>query len=100
MKKPKNLIRTTAKEDAEINRGIARDPDNPEITGIDKLVRVQKVLPDLVKNPPRRRGPNKAPTKEKVSIRLSQEVLDHYRNQGPGWQKKIDETLKESIGIK
>jgi uncharacterized protein (DUF4415 family) len=98
MKKPKNLIRPTAAEDAAINRGIADDPDNPEITDMEDFVPAREVLPDLVKNPPRHRGPNKAPTKEKVSIRLSQEVLDHYRNQGPGWQTKIDEALKVEIG--
>ena len=32
-----------------------------------------------------------------VSIRLSPEVLDHFRGTGPGWQTRIDETLKRSV---
>jgi uncharacterized protein (DUF4415 family) len=44
-----------------------------------------------------KRGPQKAPTKKLVSLRLSPEVIDHYRSTGRGWQTRIDSTLKESI---
>lgn len=30
-------------------------------------------------------------------IRLSREVLDHLRASGPGWQSRLDETLREAI---
>jgi uncharacterized protein (DUF4415 family) len=43
------------------------------------------------------RGPQKAPTKKLVSLRLSPEVLDHYRATGPGWQTRIDEALKRVV---
>jgi uncharacterized protein (DUF4415 family) len=43
------------------------------------------------------RGPQKAPTKRLISLRLSQEVLDHYRSLGPGWQARMDEALKKTI---
>jgi uncharacterized protein (DUF4415 family) len=49
---------------------------------------------------PNKRGPQKAPTKRLVSLRLSQEVVDHYKSQGPGWQTRIDEALKKSIALK
>ena len=45
------------------------------------------------------RGPQKAPTKVPVSIRLSPEVLAHYKATGPGWQTRIDEDLKKAAGI-
>jgi uncharacterized protein (DUF4415 family) len=30
-----------------------------------------------------------------TTLRLSPEVLDYFKKQGPGWQKKIDEALKD-----
>lgn len=45
----------------------------------------------------RGRGPQKAPTKEMISIRLSPEVLDYFRGTGGDWQARIDETLVTAI---
>jgi uncharacterized protein (DUF4415 family) len=44
-----------------------------------------------------RRGPQKAPTKKLVSLRLSPKVIDHFKAAGPGWQTRIDGALLESI---
>lgn len=44
-----------------------------------------------------RRGPQKAPTKKLVSLRLSPEVIDHFKAGGPGWQTRIDTTLRKLI---
>jgi len=44
-----------------------------------------------------KRGPQKAPTKKLVSLRLSPEVVEHFKATGPGWQTRIDSTLMESI---
>jgi len=44
-----------------------------------------------------KRGPQKAPTKKLVSLRLSPEVVAHFRSTGPGWQTRIDSTLLKSI---
>lgn len=44
-----------------------------------------------------KRGPQKAPTKKLVSLRLSPEVIDHFKSTGPGWQTRIDSTLRDSI---
>jgi uncharacterized protein (DUF4415 family) len=44
-----------------------------------------------------KRGPQKAPTKKLVSLRLSAEVVDHFKSTGPGWQTRIDSTLLKSI---
>ncbi len=43
------------------------------------------------------RGPQIAPTKQLVSLRLSPEVLAHYKASGPGWQTRIDQTLKRVV---
>src|ERR1700676_356243 len=44
-----------------------------------------------------KRGPQKAPTKTLVSLRLSPEVIEHFKATGPGWQTRIDSTLREVI---
>lgn len=45
----------------------------------------------------RARGPQKTPTKASTTIRLSREVLDHFRSGGPGWQSRIDDALRDWI---
>lgn len=62
-----------------------------------------EVLPaDLLAILPKRkrgeRGPQKTPTKEQVTLRLDPEVLAFFKKRGPGWQTRINETLKRSIG--
>jgi uncharacterized protein (DUF4415 family) len=43
------------------------------------------------------RGPQKAPTKVAISIRLSKEVIDAFKADGPGWQARIDEALRAAV---
>jgi len=43
------------------------------------------------------RGPQKAPVKERVSLRLSPEVVDYFRASGSGWQTRLDQALKEYV---
>ena len=59
-----------------------------------------EVFPELAASIRRGRGPNKAPTKKLVSIRLSGQVLDAYKAKGPGWQSRIDEDLRRINKIK
>jgi uncharacterized protein (DUF4415 family) len=41
------------------------------------------------------RGPQKAPTKERITIRLSREVVERFRESGDGWQTRVDAALHE-----
>jgi uncharacterized protein (DUF4415 family) len=41
------------------------------------------------------RGPQRAPTKERITIRLSQEVVQPFRATGDGWQTRVDAALKD-----
>lgn len=41
------------------------------------------------------RGPQKAVTKERITIRLSHEVVEQFRATGDGWQTRIDGALKD-----
>jgi uncharacterized protein (DUF4415 family) len=37
--------------------------------------------------------------KETVSLRIDQDVLEHYRSEGPGWQDRINAVLREASNI-
>jgi uncharacterized protein (DUF4415 family) len=41
------------------------------------------------------RGPQKAPTKQATTIRLSPEVMAAFKATGSGWQTRIDAALKD-----
>ena len=41
------------------------------------------------------RGPQKAPTKQATTIRLSPEVMAAFKATGAGWQTRIDDALKD-----
>lgn len=41
------------------------------------------------------RGPQKTPTKERITIRLSPEVVQPFRATGNGWQTRVDAALKD-----
>jgi uncharacterized protein (DUF4415 family) len=45
----------------------------------------------------RRGRPAGSATKEAISIRLDKDVLAHFRRLGPGWQARINETLRRSM---
>ena len=46
---------------------------------------------------PGERGPQKAPTKQRISLRLSRDVVDTFRATGDGWQTRIDDALREYV---
>jgi uncharacterized protein (DUF4415 family) len=44
--------------------------------------------------------PKSASRKEAVSLRLDPEVLDYFRDQGPGWQSRINAALRKAAGLR
>ncbi|MER8370522.1 BrnA antitoxin family protein [Mesorhizobium sp. M0306] len=38
--------------------------------------------------------------RELVSIRIDRAVLDHFQEDGPGWQDRINDTLRRAISKK
>lgn len=80
--------------------GIVFDEDNPEWTEGDfRRSKPASELPADIQNAfPRMRGRQKSPTKVAVSIRLSEDVVRHFKDGGPGWQTRIDEALRWAIG--
>ena len=71
--------------------------DSPALTREDfaKARPFAEALPELAASIRKGRGPNKAPTKKLVSLRLSGQVIDAYRAKGPGWQSRIDADLRK-----
>ena len=41
------------------------------------------------------RGAQKSPTKERVTIRLSRDVVERFRATGDGWQTRVDAALQD-----
>ncbi len=78
-----DLKRLDAMTDKDIARQVAEDPDvAPDMTTVDF---------------PRVRGSQFLPTKTSITIRLSNEVLEHFRKDGKGWQSRMNEFLLEKI---
>lgn len=87
------------KKSGYTKRDLREVSDNPELTKADfaKARPFAEVFPDLSASIRRGRGPNKAPTKKLVSLRLSPEVVEHFKSTGPGWESRIDETLRKAV---
>ena len=75
--------------------------DIPEWTAADfKRARpAAEVFPEIVAawRKRRGRGPQKAPTKKLVSLRLDRDVLERFRKTGPGWQGRVNKALRASL---
>ena len=91
-------------EEAAIHAGIAADPEwGPEELDMSKARPAREVLPDLVERYEReqaelrRRGPQKAPTKEHISLRLDADLVEYFRSSGRGWQTRLNAMLRRSV---
>lgn len=71
------------------------DDDNPEWTAEDlkRAVPFSK-LPESLQTKLRGR-PKAGVTKERITIRLSPEVVERFRASGNGWQTRMDAALKD-----
>ena len=75
--------------------------DSPELTE-EQMARARPfgdVFPDLARSIKKGRGPGKKPAKRLVSLRLSPDVLDHFKAKGRGWLTRIDETLRRAAKL-
>lgn len=84
-KSGRKLLLNTPEEEAQINAGIAADPDTYELSD-----------EEFTKLRPVGRPPAEV-TKDKITIRLSREVTDYFRATGKGWQTTVNEILLEYV---
>lgn len=82
----RTLIRPTAKEDAVITTAALSDEDAIPLTDAEW---------DAVKPFVRRGRPVASVTKERITIRLSHDVVEQFRASGDGWQTRVDAALKD-----
>jgi uncharacterized protein (DUF4415 family) len=83
MPKPRPLIDDTG----EVRELTAAD--------LDKFLPAREALPGSLQRKLGVRGPQRAPTKERITIRLSQDVVQPFRATGAGWQTRIDAALRD-----
>ncbi len=82
-----------------------QDNENPEWTAEDfsQARPASEVLPQVfgekkAKEMLKPRGrPRVEFPKERINIRLSHEVIAHFKSAGPGWQTRMDSALKQFI---
>lgn len=83
--KPGTLL-PTPEEDAAITAAAQADPDATPLTDAEWAEAKPKA----------RRGRRLAAvTKERITIRLSRDVVESFRASGEGWQTRVDSALKD-----
>ncbi|PZO74140.1 MAG: hypothetical protein DI640_07075 [Sphingomonas taxi] len=73
--------------------------ENPEWTEEDfaRARPASEVLPpEVVALLVRRRGPQAAPTKKAVTLRLDPDVVEKFKATGRGWQTRINNALRQA----
>ncbi len=81
-------ISPTPEEDALIRKQIEADPD----TWCPTDKEWERIKPTARIGAGR---PKAETTKERITIRLSPDVLEKFRASGPGWQTRIDTALRD-----
>jgi uncharacterized protein (DUF4415 family) len=79
---------------------MAEVSDNPEWTA-ERIARAKpfnEVFPELAESIARD-GIQAGPAEEFVTLRLDPKVIEHFRASGPGWQSRINDTLKKFLGL-
>ncbi|MGJ0511265.1 BrnA antitoxin family protein [Methylocystis sp.] len=67
--------------EAEIDAAVAADPDWAEFETVD-WSQAEVVVP---------------PRKQAISIRLDQDLIDYFKAQGPGYQRRINAVLRSYV---
>jgi uncharacterized protein (DUF4415 family) len=77
-----------------------KDGEVRELTAADfRAMRpLDEVVPELAAIIRKRgeRGPQKAPTKQQVTLRLDRDVVERFKAAGPGWQSRINAALRKA----
>jgi uncharacterized protein (DUF4415 family) len=86
---------------AELPPLVGDDGEVRELTAEDfKYFRPSSDFPELVEAFERargQRGPQKAPVKDRIGLRLDHTVVEYFRSTGPGWQSRINAVLADYV---
>ena len=92
-----DFAKLDATSDEDIARQITEDPDTaPELTD-EMLDESDFYIGDKFLRHGRGGRPKGSGSKEQVTLRLDREILDHFRAGGPGWQTRLNDTLRAMI---
>jgi uncharacterized protein (DUF4415 family) len=90
---------TTAEEDAAITAAALADPDNPPLTE-EFWKRARPMSPERLRRLRGQRGPQRSkPLKVPVTLRLDPDIVAHFKKRGPGWQSRINATLRRTLKL-
>jgi uncharacterized protein (DUF4415 family) len=82
---------------------IGPDPELERPASGEELAQARpldEVLPDLAESIRRGRGrPALAHPKKLVTLRLDADLYAKLRESGPGWQSRVNETLRKAVGL-
>ena len=98
---------TTKRTDDKEGRGFAKGDweavsDNPEWTEADfkQAKPFAELFPEVTEGLHKGRGRPKADTpKKQGTLRLDADVVEFFRRAGPGWQSRINDSLRSSAGL-
>ncbi|KAA0582712.1 BrnA antitoxin family protein [Azospirillum sp. Sh1] len=76
--------------------------DTPELTEEEmrQARPFAEVFPQLAESLKRGRGrPPAEKPKQQVTLRLDADVIERFKAGGPGWQSRINDELRKSVGL-
>lgn len=79
---------------------VTYDEDNPPLSPADiaRLRPAAEVLsPEIIAAFRKGRGPQKAPTKRQVTLRLDETLIAHFKAGGRGWQTRLNAALRDAV---
>jgi len=104
-KRKPEIKKPTAEEAARIEGAARRDPDAQPLKP-EQLRRMERIdatgARDAIAKLKRKRGqrgPQRAPTKVAVYVRLDQDIVDTLKSGGPGWQTRMNDRLREALHL-
>jgi uncharacterized protein (DUF4415 family) len=75
------------------------DDENPEWTDetSTQAIKFGELSGALQRKLSTRRGPQRSPTKVQTAVRYDQDVIEHFRAAGRGWQTRMNDALRRAI---
>ncbi len=98
---------TTKRTDSDGREGFAKSDldavsDNPEWTeeNFKQAKPFAELFPEVIEGLRKNRGrPKTDAPKKQVTLRLDADVVEFFRRAGPGWQSRMNDSLRSSAGL-